>query len=103
MTSVGYGNIVATTPVGRLVTLIAAIIGAFYLAIMVALVTEWLTLEPKQALCMHKIKDQQACGKSVLAALKYNAARQKRYRMLTNGEEKEGEYCPTMEDLSRLK
>ena len=103
MTSVGYGNIIATTPVGRFVTLIAAIIGAFYLAIMVALVTEWLTLEPKQALCMHKIKDQQACGKSVLAALKYNAARQKRYRMLTNGEENEGEYCPTMEDLNRLK
>ena len=52
---------------------------------------------------MHKIKDQQACGKSVLAAMKYNAARQRRYRMLTNGDENEGEYCPTMEDLNRLK
>ena len=75
MTSVGYGNIIATTPVGRFVTILAAIVGAFYLAIMVALVTDWLTLEPKQALCMHKIKDSHACGKSLLAALKYNAAR----------------------------
>ena len=57
MTSVGYGDIVAVTPVGRLVTLLATILGAMYLAMMVALVTEWLILEEKQALGMHKVKD----------------------------------------------
>ena len=57
MTSVGYGDIVAVTPVGRVVTLIATILGALYLAMMVALITEWLILEEKQALGMHKVKD----------------------------------------------
>ena len=104
MTSVGFGDIVAVTPVGRFVTLWASVVGAFYLAIMVVLVVNWLNLEPKQALCLHKIKDQNACGRSITAALQYNAARQKRYRLLTNGDEfNNGEYCPTMEDLNRLK
>ena len=50
---------------------------------------------------MHKVKDQEKCGRSIVAALRYNAARQKRYRLLTNGDE--NEYCPTLEDLKRLK
>ena len=57
MTSVGYGDMVAVTPLGRFVTLIATIVGAFYLALMVAFVTEWLLLSEKQALGMHKVKD----------------------------------------------
>ena len=57
MSSVGFGDIVAVTPVGRFVTLWASLVGAFYLAIMVVLVVNWLNLEPKQALCLHKIKD----------------------------------------------
>ena len=69
MTSVGYGDIVAVTPFGRLVTLIATIVGAFYLALMVAFVTEWLMLEEKLALGLHKVKDQTACAKSISAAL----------------------------------
>ena len=47
MTSVGYGDIVAVTPVGRIVTLLSTVLGAMYLAMMVALVTEWLILEEK--------------------------------------------------------
>ena len=44
MTSVGFGDIVAVTPVGRFVTLWASVVGAFYLAIMVVLVVNWLNL-----------------------------------------------------------
>lgn len=75
MTSVGYGNIVAVTPIGRIVTLFAAFMGAIYLAVMVTLVHDWLELEDKQALTMHKVNDQENCGRSIVAALKYNAAR----------------------------
>ena len=38
MSSVGFGDIVAVTPIGRFVTLWASLAGAFYLAIMVVLV-----------------------------------------------------------------
>ena len=101
MTSVGFGNIVAVTPIGRLVTILAGFMGAIFLAMMVTLVTEWLHLDDKQALCMHKVKDQENCGRSIVAALKYNAARQKRYRLLMNNDT--DEYCPTLQDLNRLK
>ena len=47
MSSVGYGDVVAVTPVGRMVTLISTILGAAYLSMMVALVTEWLLLQEK--------------------------------------------------------
>ena len=47
MTSVGFGNIVAVTPIGRLVTLLAAFMGAIFLAMMVTLVTEWLALDER--------------------------------------------------------
>ena len=102
MTSVGYGDIVAVTPVGRVVTLIATILGALYLAMMVALITEWLILEEKQALGMHKVKDQDKCGRSIVAALKYNAARKKRYRLMQQGNEYD-EYIPTTDELKKLK
>lgn len=82
MTSVGYGDLVAVTPIGRSITLTSTFIGALYLSLMVALVTNWLALEEKQALGMHKVKDQQKAALSIMAALQYNAARQKRYRML---------------------
>lgn len=47
MTSVGYGDLVAVTPIGRSITLCSTFIGALYLSLMVALVTNWLALEEK--------------------------------------------------------
>lgn len=102
MTSVGYGDLVAVTPIGRGITILATILGALYLALMVALVTGWLTLDQKQALAMHKVKDQIKCGKSIVAALRYNTARQKRYRMINEGLEY-SRGCPSSEDVRRLK
>ena len=75
MTSVGYGDVVAVTPVGRWITIFAALFGAFYLSLMVALVMDSLILQEKQDLGMHKVKDQARCARSIAAALRYNAAR----------------------------
>lgn len=58
MTSVGYGDIYAVTPPGRYVALLAALLGAAYVSLLVALISSWLTLEEKEGLSMHKIKDQ---------------------------------------------
>lgn len=41
MTSVGYGGIIATTPLGRFVTIIITIVGAFLLSLLVAIITDW--------------------------------------------------------------
>lgn len=48
MTSVGYGNIIATTPLGRFVTIITAFVGAFLLSLLVAIITEWFNMEERQ-------------------------------------------------------
>lgn len=57
MSSVGYGDMVAVTPVGRIVTLSATILGVIFLSLMVAIITNSLQLDEKQALSMHKVKD----------------------------------------------
>ena len=51
---------------------------------------------------MHKIKDQIKCAKSIMAALRYNATRQKRYRLISEGHENSPD-CPSSEDVFRLK
>jgi hypothetical protein len=96
MSSVGYGDIVATTPIGRVVTLMATLLGVIFLSLMVAIITNSLQLEEKQALSMHKVKDQMACARSIQAALQYNLARQKRYRILA-GTDESGDPAPTVE------
>mmetsp|Transcript_46512 Transcript_46512/g.61625 ORF Transcript_46512/g.61625 Transcript_46512/m.61625 type:complete len:136 (+) Transcript_46512:789-1196(+) len=101
MSSVGYGDMYAVTPVGRFLTLIATFLGVIFLSLMVALITQSLALAEREALSVHKVKDQQRCARSIQAALQYHAARQKRYRLLAQGDT--DEYCPTVEDLLALK
>ena len=48
MTSVGYGGIVASTPLGRAVTIISTIVGAFLLSLLVAIITDWFIMEERQ-------------------------------------------------------
>lgn len=51
---------------------------------------------------MHKVKDQQKAALSIMSALQYNAARQKRSRMVEAGEEGlDG--CPTPKDIKYLR
>ena len=47
MTSVGFGNVVAVTPPGRIITIFAALLGAIFLAMMVTLLYDWLSLDDK--------------------------------------------------------
>ena len=47
MTTVGYGNIIATTPRGRQLALCSIIVGQFLLSLLVAIITEWFLLSEK--------------------------------------------------------
>ena len=44
MSSVGYGGIIASTPLGRLTTIVIALVGAFLLSLLVAIITDWFTM-----------------------------------------------------------
>ena len=48
MSSVGYGGIIASTPLGRFMSLAIALTGAFLLSLLVALTTEWFIMEESQ-------------------------------------------------------
>jgi len=55
MTSVGYGNIIATTPIGRFFALVTAIVGAFLNSLLVAILTSWFIMEERQANAINKM------------------------------------------------
>jgi len=65
MASVGYGDEIATTPVGRFLALCAILIGVVMLSTMVALISNLLKLNEQQALASNKVKDQLACAKAI--------------------------------------
>ena len=44
MSSVGYGGIIASTPIGRGLTIFTSIIGAFLLSLLVAIITDWFVM-----------------------------------------------------------
>lgn len=45
MSSVGYGDMIASTPIGRCIAITSIIVGAVLLATMVSLITGWLNME----------------------------------------------------------
>ena len=102
MTTVGYGGVIATTPRGRQLALISVAVGAFLLSVLVAIITEWFILSEKQDNAITKIRTDKKAVRAVKAAFKFNVARGKRYRLLTDGNE-EGEHIPTQEDLLELR
>lgn len=48
MTSVGYGGIIASTRIGRWMTILSSLVGAFILSLLVAIITDWFIMEEKQ-------------------------------------------------------
>jgi hypothetical protein len=105
MTSVGYGNIVASTHLGRACAVFAIINGALLLALLVGLILGWFELEEKKKQTINYIKESTLAISFVKASLEYNAARKKRQRFLRH-EMKDWEkdlYVPSMEDCAVLK
>lgn len=82
MASVGYGNIVASTHIGRACAFLAIINGAFLLALLVGLIIDWFKLDSNKIQTLNKISEERLAIKSVKAALDYNIAKQKRVRYL---------------------
>ena len=102
MTSVGYGGIIASTPLGRGVTLLTTIVGAFLLSLLVAIITEWFIMHEKQVDAIHTMTKDRCAVEAVRTAFQYSTARNKRYRLIENGNE-ENDHIPKLEELQKLK
>ena len=94
MSSVGYGNIISTTPLGRFVTIIIAIVGAFLLSLLVAIITDWFVMAESQTDAIEKMEKDKCAVDFVKCGLRFNAVRKRRYRLLDSGNE-DGEYVPS--------
>lgn len=53
MASVGYGDMVATTPLGRLTTIFTVITGAILLSLLVAIIVGWFKIEEEKTEAIH--------------------------------------------------
>jgi hypothetical protein len=82
MTSVGYGEMVASTHMGRVWAVFTIVNGAFLLALLVGLVLGWIELEDYKKDTINKIQESRLAVKAVRRALEYNIARQQRKRHL---------------------
>lgn len=69
MTSVGYGDIVASTHIGRCFAIIAIISGAFMTALLVGQVVNWFTLEANKEKAINKIQESRLAVKTIKAML----------------------------------
>lgn len=82
MTTVGYGNIVASTPVGRALAITAIIVGAFLLSLLVGLILAWFELESDKEDAITTIEESFLAVKLVRAGLTLNIALKKRKRFV---------------------
>lgn len=84
MTTVGYGNIVASTPKGRLFIMFAILVGSFLLATLVGILLNLKELTSNESDTIGQIEQQLIACRAVKKALKYNVLLQKRIRHLRN-------------------
>lgn len=59
MTTVGYGDIFPITPMGRVFTIIACIIGAFVISLIISQLNELIALEPEQEAAYDEIMSEE--------------------------------------------
>ena len=67
MSSVGYGGIIATTPVGRGITIVTSIVGAFLLSLLVAIITDWFMMSERKAQAIGKMQTDRLAATAVRA------------------------------------
>jgi voltage-gated potassium channel len=89
MSSVGYGNMMPSTPVGRFLSMSAAIFGAFILGLLVTIIGVAFALKDNEIEAVKSVTEQKRAARCIVTALQYNALRSMRYKML-DGRYEEG-------------
>lgn len=74
MSGVGYGDMIATTPIGRFISICCVILGAFLLSLMVAITTAWFRMDSLQMDAIHKMQKDKLAVECIRTSLQYNLA-----------------------------
>ena len=71
ISTVGYGDRVPTTPVGRFVTIVAIIWGAYLMALFIAVQSQLLALSDTEKETMIEASEQKSALSAIVAALRF--------------------------------
>lgn len=102
MTTVGFGDVVARTPVGRFITIGIIFAGAYLTALTIAVQANLLSLKESGKEAMITTTEQKSAIDLIVAALRLQIARKRRYR-LSGTIDAEPDYIPSKEDIERLR
>jgi hypothetical protein len=99
MTTVGYGDMCASTPVGRFIAIVTIMMGSWIMAIVIAVQASLFELGKEEQLSIRDVSRQRGAVKVIIAALRLQVARSRRYRYGEN----EGDYQPTGPEIEELR
>ncbi len=71
MTTVGYGDTVAETPIGRLITVITILSGAFIMSIVIAVQASLFQLNRQGKQALIEVTTQKTALLAIVAAIRY--------------------------------
>lgn len=74
MTTVGYGDVTAVSPFGRMISIINALWGAFIISLLVASISTIFNLNDDQKHAVAEITNLKTAAASVRASIKYSNA-----------------------------
>ena len=103
MSSVGYGATYPSTVPGRFLMLFCTMVGAFLLSLLVSLIAVGLMLEDNKKEALAEVAEKKRAGAVISAALKYNAIRNLRYKMMDVPENMRTDHCPTIIEVHRFR
>ena len=86
MTTVGFGDYVPYTTLGKIITMLTALWGAFIISLLIVSVNAIFTLSPKQKTAYTKLIRVRAAAKCIISALRYHVINQK-YILMNEGRE----------------
>ena len=84
MTTVGYGDVVVNTPVGRFIAILMIFTGAYLTALLIAVQSNLLSLRESGKSAIVQSTEQKSALDLIVAGLRLQVARSKRYRMCSS-------------------
>lgn len=102
MTTVGYGDVYAVSPFGRMISIINALWGAFVISMLVSSIGQIFDLSERQKRAIAQITNHKQAAKSLKASFKFFIAKSE-YKKSMRGENIAEGYVPTKEEIQQLK
>ena len=103
MSTVGYGATYPSTGPGRFLMIFATLVGAFLLSLLVSLIAVGLMLEENKKEALSEIAEKKRAGSVISTALKYNALRNLRYKMMDIPVDMRPDHCPSVGEVKQVR